>query len=136
MRLDFLTTLGAPVLLIIGGLGIVSLFYIVHRSLDRICITHEKRYCHAHAIEISHWRMSPALDQRGTKTEKTQIEILTTGDSDQRKVYRFIVWAFGITRIAKRCLSSLINQLISPIIRSKRRRFSSATASLVFLMFS
>jgi hypothetical protein len=95
------TFLTSAVLLIVGGFAVLWLFYIVHRSLDRICITHVKRYCHTHAIEISHWRMSPALDQRGTKTEKTQIEILTTGDSDQRKVYRFIVWAFGITSVSE-----------------------------------
>ena len=57
-------------------------------------------YCRARGIGASVWRMGPELDERGTKTEKTRIEIVGGGDDD-RKIHRFVVWIFGIVRITE-----------------------------------
>jgi hypothetical protein len=87
-------------LLIFAVLGCIPLFVIVHGALNRICFAHVKRYCRSHDIEATGWRLFPAVDQRGTRTENTQIEVLSTGPEGQ-KVYRFIVWAFGVRNVTQ-----------------------------------
>lgn len=54
-----------------------------------------------HEIEVSGWRLFPAVDETGTKTENTQIEILSSGPEGKQTIYRFIVWAFGIRDVVE-----------------------------------
>ena len=54
-----------------------------------------------HEIKVSGWRLFPAVDERGTKTENTQIEILSSGPEDKQTIYRFLVWAFGIRNVVE-----------------------------------
>lgn len=88
-------------LLILAGVVCIPLFWIVHRALNRICFAHVKRYCRTHDIDVSGWRLFPSVDQRGTKTENTQIEVLSSGPEGGQKVYRFIVWVFGIRSVGE-----------------------------------
>jgi hypothetical protein len=85
-------------LLIIVSLACIPLFSIIHGVLNRICFAHVKRYCLSHDIEVTEWRLFPAFDQTGIKTENTQIEIRSDGPGGQ-KVYRFIVWIFGVRTV-------------------------------------
>jgi hypothetical protein len=95
-------TIEMPVigLLIFAVLVCIPLFVVVHGVLNRICFAHVKRYCRSHDIEATGWRLFPAVDQRGTKTENTEIEVLSTGPEGQ-KVYRFIVWVFGVRTVTQ-----------------------------------
>ena len=87
--------------LLIGAVLVtIPLFVIVHRTLDKIMISYVKRYCQTHAIEVSEWRISPAFDPRGTKTESTQIEVLSSAMDNSKRIYRFIVWPFGIRSVS------------------------------------
>ena len=85
------------------GAALVSLplLFLVHSILNRVCFRHVKRYCIANNIEIAGWRTSPEFDNRGTKTENTQIEVYTFSDRQEKRVLRFIVWAFGIRSVSE-----------------------------------
>lgn len=87
-------------LLICAVLACIPIFVIAHGALNRICFAHVKRYCRSRDIEAAGWKLFPAVDQRGTKTENTQIEILSKGP-EGRKVYRFIVWVFGVRTVTE-----------------------------------
>ena len=87
-------------LLIFAVLACIPLFVVVHSALNRICFAHVKRYCRSHDIEATGWRLFPAVDERGTKTENTQIEVLSNGPEGQ-KVYQFIVWVFGVRTVTE-----------------------------------
>jgi hypothetical protein len=87
--------------LIVVALLSVPLMYLVHRILNRVCIRHVTRYCEANGIKIDGWRISPEFDHQGTKTENTQIEVLTSDNTDAKRVFRFIVWALGIRSISE-----------------------------------
>jgi len=87
-------------LTIFAGIAAVPLLFFVHGLLNRICFAHVKRYCRSHDIQATGWRLFPAFDERGTKTENTQIEVLATGPEGQ-KAYRFIVWVFGIRTVTQ-----------------------------------
>lgn len=102
MRVTQFATLEMPVigLLIFAALACIPLFLIVHGALNRICFAHVKRYCRSHDIEATAWSLFPAVDERGTKTENTQIDVLSTGPEGQ-KVYRFIVWVFGVRTVTQ-----------------------------------
>jgi len=55
-------------LLIFAVFAGISLFVIVHGAVNRICFAHVKRYCRAHDIEATGWKLFPAVDERGIKT--------------------------------------------------------------------
>ena len=101
MQANHLAEIGTPEIgfLIFAGLAAIPLFSIVHRTLDRICFAHVMRYCRAHDIVVSGWRLNPAVDSSGIKTENTQIEVLSNDSEGAGKVYRFIVWVFGIRKV-------------------------------------
>ena len=103
MCANHLAAFGMPAIgfLILAGLVAILLLFFVHRMLNRICLVHVKRYCGRHGIEISEWRIYPEVDQRGRKTETTQIEIISSGTEDGRTVYRFVVWLFGIKNVGE-----------------------------------
>jgi len=102
MHANLIATIELPEigLLIFAGIATIPLFLVVHGLLNRICFAHVKRYCRSHDIQVTGWKLFPAFDERGTKTENTQIEILSTGPEGQ-KVYRFIVWVFGIRTVTQ-----------------------------------
>jgi hypothetical protein len=103
MHANQIAAIGLPEvgLLIFAGIAIIPLFYFVHGLLNWICFAHVKRYCRIHEIDVSGWRLFPAFDERGIKTENTQIEILSNGPEDEQTIYRFIVWAFGIRNVVE-----------------------------------
>jgi hypothetical protein len=68
--------------------------------LNRICLGYVKRYCNANGILIGDSCIAPQTDEKGTKTEKTIIHILS--DSEEKRIYTFVVWAFGIKQVTER----------------------------------
>jgi hypothetical protein len=88
-----------PIWLFIGlAVAAIPAFLFVHYILERICFGHVKRYCKRQGIEITATRFSPEISESGVKTEKTIIEILS--ESEDKRIYRFVVWAFGIKHVS------------------------------------
>ena len=78
----------------LGFLGVL-LFPVIHYALNRICLKRVRMYCALHSIEISGLRLAPEFGKDGIKTENTCIEVLCEGPKE-KKIYRFIVWVFGV----------------------------------------
>ena len=93
-------------LLIVGTVCLVLFSYRVHTWLNQLCFRYVRRYCESNGIEIQRWRLGPALDETGVKTEKTEVEILTCDANDDYRVFRFVVWAFGIRSVVQRAVTA------------------------------
>lgn len=104
MQAEQLASLSAVEISVLTGVALVSipLLYFVHRMLNRICVRHVTRYCDANGIKIEGWRASPHFDDRGTKTENTQIDVLTFDERQQKTVLRIVVWSIGIRSVSER----------------------------------
>jgi hypothetical protein len=89
-----LTVFGIPVLL--------YLFWVVHCTLTRICLTHARRFCQRNALEIRRVRWQPAFEPSGgkrVKTESTLVELDCLDARQQRRLVKLVVWPFGIRRL-------------------------------------
>lgn len=78
----------------------IPLFFFVHQFYGWVCVCHVRRYCTSHGISITRWRITPAFDEKGIKTERSQIEVLSESGPRQR-VFRFTVWPFGIKHVTE-----------------------------------
>jgi len=85
----------------LAGVGIIGLFllYYVHRGLEYCCLRYALRFCRRSGFEIRGWRVGPAFDTTGVKTEFTLVELDCLDAQKQRKLVRLIVWVFGIRKV-------------------------------------
>ena len=88
------------IIILLAGILSIPLFLVVHYFYGWVCICHVRRYCTKNGIEISGWRIAPAFDKKGVKTESSQIEVLTEY-TQKKKIHRFIVWPFGVREVTE-----------------------------------
>ncbi len=90
---------GILVLLFIAvGIISVPLLYLVHRAFDRRCLRHARKHCAKLGYRIERWKVSPAFDSKGVKTEFTLVEFDCFDHLQQRRLVRLIVWVFGVRK--------------------------------------
>jgi hypothetical protein len=95
------------VLLIVAGVGIyvvvmLYLFWVVHCTLDRICVRHARRFCKRHGFEISRVRWQPEFEPSGdkrVKTESTLVQLDCFDGQKQRRLVLLRVWLFGVRKL-------------------------------------
>lgn len=88
------------VIFLLAGLLSIPLFLVVHNFYGWMCVCHVRRYCSRNGIAISGWRIAPAFDDKGIKTESSQVDILSE-DQNEKKIFRFVVWPFGIRNVTE-----------------------------------
>jgi len=93
-----------PALLIIAVLVVgiplsLYLFWIVHCTLDRVCVRHARRFCARSGLEICRARWQPAFDTSGIKTESTLVQLDCLDVQKQRKLVLLLVWPFGVRKM-------------------------------------
>ena len=94
-------------LLIIAGYVVlipVSLYllWVVHCTLDRVCVRHARRFCSRHSLEIRRIRWQPAFKPSGgkrVKTESTLIQLDCFNAQKQRRLVVLLVWPFGVRKL-------------------------------------
>lgn len=93
--------LDTPVIifLIIVGVLALPLMYAVHCALDYCCLRYAQSFCRRKAFDIRRWRIGPAFDGSGIKTEFTIVELDCLDDQKRRKLVRLLVWVFGIRKV-------------------------------------
>jgi hypothetical protein len=95
------------VLLIIAAVVIyipVSLyfFWVVHCTLDRVCVRHARRFCRRHGLEICRVRWQPDFELSGgkrLKTEFTQVQLDCFDVQKQHRLVLLLVWPFGVRKL-------------------------------------
>jgi hypothetical protein len=94
-------------LLIIAGYVVaipvvICLFWVVHFTLDRVCVRHARRFCRRHGLEICRVRWQPAFEASGGKRVKTEFTLVQLDCFDaqkQRKLVLLQVWPFGVRKL-------------------------------------
>jgi hypothetical protein len=94
-------------LLIIAGYVVVIplllyLFWVVHCTLDRVCVRHARRFCRRQGFEICRVRWQPAFEPSGGKRVKTEFTLIQLDCFDaqkQRKLVLLQVWPFGVRKM-------------------------------------
>ena len=95
------------VLLIIAGVVIciplsLYLFWVVHCTVDRIILTHARRFCSRRGLEISRVRWQPDFELSGgkrLKTEFTQVQFDCRDAQKQRRLVLILAWPFGVRKL-------------------------------------
>lgn len=89
-------------LVVAGLLTMVYLLWVVHRTLDRICVGHARRFCERHGLEISRVRWQMEFEPSGNKRVKTEFTLVQLDCFDvqrQRRLVLLRVWPVGVRRM-------------------------------------
>jgi hypothetical protein len=86
-------------------LGIPALGYllwVVHCTLDRVCMRHARRFCNRSGLDIRRVRCQPAFEPSGDKSIKTEFTLVQLDCLDgkkQRRLVLLLVWPFGVRKL-------------------------------------
>src|SRR5262245_15937919 len=96
-----LARLDAIGLALILGAAILGLplCWLIHCSLQRICIWHAQRFCRQRHFNLCRCRGRPNFNYDGVKTEFTLVEIDGFDNNSQRRLIRLLVWIFGVRKV-------------------------------------
>ena len=78
------------------------LFWVVHRTLGRVCVRHARRFCWRRGLVISRARWQPAFEPSGGKRVKTEFTLVQLDCFDaqkQRRLVLLLVWPFGVRKL-------------------------------------
>jgi hypothetical protein len=95
------------VLLIIAIIAVgipayIYLFWLVHLTLDKVCVRHARRYCKRNGLEVCRARWQPAFEpsgDRSVKTEFTLVQLDCAGRHKQRRLILLLVWPFCVRKL-------------------------------------
>lgn len=92
------------VLVVVGLPAMMYLLWVIHRTLDRVCVRHARRFCKQHGLEISRvrWQMEFELrpdGRRGVKTEFTLVQLDCIDIQKQRRLVLLRVWPLGVRKL-------------------------------------
>jgi hypothetical protein len=86
----------------VGIPACLYVFWVVHCTLDRICVKHARRFCGRHGLEICRVRWQPDFELSGgkrLKTEFTQVQLDCLDAQKQRRLVLLLVWPFGVRKL-------------------------------------
>src|SRR6185295_350223 len=86
-------------LVVVGVPALMYLGWIVHCTLDRVCMRHARRFCSRSGLDIRRVRCQPAFEQSGMKTEFTLVQLDCVDASKQRRLVLLLVWPFGVRKL-------------------------------------
>ena len=79
--------------------AMLYLAWIVHCTLDRVCLKHARRFCDRSGLEICRVRWQPEFEESGLKTESTLVQLDCLDAQRQRKLVLLLVWPFGVRKL-------------------------------------
>lgn len=83
---------------VVGVPALVYLLWVVHLSLDRVCVRHARRFCGRSGLEIRRVRRQPQFEASGVKTEFTLFQLDCLNAQKQRRLILLSVWPFGVRK--------------------------------------
>jgi hypothetical protein len=86
------------VLVAVAIAALVYLFWVVHRTLERVCVRHARRFCGRSGLEIRRFRWQPQFESSGVKTEFTFVQLDCLDAQNQRRLVLLSVWPFGVRK--------------------------------------
>jgi hypothetical protein len=89
---------------VVGIPAFVYLLWVIHCTLDRICVRHARRFCKRHGFEVSRVRWQMEFERRsdgmrGVKTEFTLVQLDCFDSQKQRKLVLLRVWPLGVRKL-------------------------------------
>lgn len=91
-------------LFVVGLPAMMYLLWVVHCTLDRICVGHARRYCKRRCLEICRVRWQIEFEASGgkrTKTENTLVQLDCLDHEKQRRLVLLRVWSLGVRRLLR-----------------------------------
>jgi hypothetical protein len=91
--------------LVVVGLPVMMyLFWVIHCTLDRVCVRHARRFCGRHGLEVSRVRWQMEFERRsdggrGVKTEFTLVQLDCLDSQKQRRLVLLRVWPLGVRKL-------------------------------------
>ena len=82
--------------------GCVYLLWIVHCALDRVCVSHARKFCKRRGLEIRRVRWRSDFEPLGDKhiaTEYTQVQLDCLYGKKERRLVLVLVWPFGFRKL-------------------------------------
>jgi hypothetical protein len=103
MHRVILTILGI-ISFVIFSIAMMPVLWVIHRTLDRICVKHARRFCRRHGLEISRVRWQIEFERRsdgrrGVKTEFTLVQLDCFDVQKQRRLVLLRVWPLGVRKL-------------------------------------
>ncbi len=94
-RLDF------PGVILILAAAVVSLplFFLVHWGVEYCCHLRARKFCRKNGLRVLRFRIGPAFDPSGIKTEFTLVELECLDGQSEQKLVRLLVSVFGIRKV-------------------------------------
>ena len=86
-------------LIVVGLPAMIYLLWVVHCTLDRICVGHARRFCKRHSLEICRIRWQIEFEPSGAKrikTENTLVQLDCFDREKQRRLVLLRVWPLGV----------------------------------------
>ena len=88
------------VLLVVVGVPVlVYLAWLVHCTLDRVCMRHARRFCSRNGLETLRARCQPAFEQSGVKAEFSLVQLDCVDAQKQRRLVLLLVWPSGVRKL-------------------------------------
>ena len=92
-------TLAILALVVVGIPAFAYLIWGVHCTLDRVCMTHARRFCRRKGLAIRRVRCQPAFESSGVKTEFSLVQLDCIDAQQQRRLVLVLVWPFGVRKL-------------------------------------
>jgi hypothetical protein len=86
-------------LIAVGVPALLYCFWFVHRTLDRLCVRHARRFCRRNGLKILRVRWRPEFEPSGVKTESTLVQLDCRDEGERRRLVLLKVWPFGFRKI-------------------------------------
>jgi hypothetical protein len=86
-------------LVVVGVPAMMYLLWVIHRTLDRVCVGHARRFCKRQGLEISRVRWQMEFEPSGNKRVKTEFTLVQLDCLDGQKQRRLVllrVWPLGV----------------------------------------
>ena len=94
-----LRVLSILALIAVGVPALMYCFWIVHRTLDCLCVGHARCFCKRNCLKILRVRWRPEFEPSGVKTESTLVQLDCRDAGEQRRLVLLKVWPFGFRKI-------------------------------------
>lgn len=86
-------------LVVVGVPALIYLLWVVHCTLDRVCMRHARKFCSRNGLDIRRVRCQPEFEQSGVKTEFTLVQLDCFDAREQRRLVSLLVWPFGVRKL-------------------------------------
>ena len=86
-------------LIVLGVPALIYLLWVVHCTLDRVCMRHARKFCSRRGLDIRRVRCQPAFEQSGMKTEFTLVQLDCFDACKRRRLVLLLVWPFGVRKL-------------------------------------